>query len=271
MSLNLTLPNQRQYSSRSDRTINLPRIEHPAKRFNENDKYSLDIRGKSNHGNGYGELIRHEITPRRKKRSSSLKYHSKVNNPSESLYDIPENTATTYGSNQDGLRLPIFGRKRSSSSSSSSINDNDKATRSSRRSKLEVDELEQLLREKIRSQMNDVKTKFRHAAQNDPNGKINRIALQHFIATIFGKQKQVSPQQIDQLLIRFNLKHSNQIRFHYFFSSSFIFSFSFQIVLMNFFDQYSKAKKMFLNGYPNVQHHVISLHQKKHPMKCLIF
>lgn len=216
MALNLTLPTERQYSSRSDRTVNLPKIEHPAKRFNENDKFSLDIRGKSNHGNGYGELIRHEFTPRRKKRSASMKYHSKVTHPREALYNIPENVATTYTSDRDEVRLPIFGRKRSSSSSSSSITDNEKQSRSSRRSKLEIDELEQLLREKVRSQLSDVKTKFRHAAQNDPNGKINRTALQHFIATIFGKQKQVSPQQIDQLLIRFNLKHSNQIRLKYF-------------------------------------------------------
>ena len=70
-----------------------------------------------------------------------------------------------------------------------------------------------ILREKVRSQIQDVRTKFRHAADFDSNGKISREALQHIIASIFGTQRQIRPNQIDKLLERLNLKQLNKIRF----------------------------------------------------------
>lgn len=95
--------------------------------------------------------------------------------------------------------------------SRSSSCDNNKESRQS--SRLLIDELEVKLREKVRSQLHDVRTKFRHAAQNDPNGKINRQALQHLIATIFGTQIQIGPNHIDKLLERLNLKNVKKIRY----------------------------------------------------------
>jgi DNA-binding MurR/RpiR family transcriptional regulator len=83
-------------------------------------------------------------------------------------------------------------------------------------SRIILDELETILREKVRSQMHDVRTKFRHAADLDSNGKISREAFQHLIASIFGTQRQIGPQQIDKLLERLNLKHLNKIRFFFF-------------------------------------------------------
>ena len=220
MSLNSTLAiggyDRRQLSSRSDRSINLPRIEHPSKRMNDDQKYSLDIRGRSRDGQGHGQIIRQELTPRKIKRSSSLKYNSKSHRyRSEQLQQIPENFQMNFAvEDRDEIRLPIFGEKRSSSSkSSSSINDQTKEN--NRKMKLEIDQLEFILRDKVRSQMHDVRTKFRHAADQQSNGKINRQALKHIIATIFGTQKQISHQQIDLLLQRFNFSNSNQIRFIY--------------------------------------------------------
>lgn len=81
---------------------------------------------------------------------------------------------------------------------------------SPRRSRLELDELEMILREKVHSQFNEIKNKFRHASET--NGFISRPALQHIIQSIFGIQRQISPQQIDQLLERFHLKHLNKIK-----------------------------------------------------------
>jgi Ca2+-binding EF-hand superfamily protein len=85
--------------------------------------------------------------------------------------------------------------------------------------RLVLDELETILREKVRSQMHDVRTKFRHAA--DSNGQISREALHHLIASIFGTQKQIRPNQIDKLLERINLKHFNKISFDQFINSLF--------------------------------------------------
>ncbi len=69
--------------------------------------------------------------------------------------------------------------------------------------------------------MHRIRTKFRHTAQNDSNGKITRQALQHLIATIFGTQRQIRTNQIDKLLERINLKHLNKISFDEFINSLF--------------------------------------------------
>jgi hypothetical protein len=204
--------------------------------MNNDEKYSLDIRGRSRNRQGNGKLIRNELSTSRRKRSSSLKYNSKSLDYSEPLHDIPENVETIYGQDRDKVRLPIFGKtknglffhltksgisgRRSESSTSSSI-DNQKERETPRTSKIVLDELETILREKVRSQLHDVRAKFRHAAQNDPNGKINRQALQHLIATIFGTQKQIGPNQIDKLLERINLKYANKISFDEFLQSLF--------------------------------------------------
>jgi hypothetical protein len=46
------------YSSLNKKSMTLPRIEHPSKRLNDNERNSLDIRGRSR--DGEGELIRSE-------------------------------------------------------------------------------------------------------------------------------------------------------------------------------------------------------------------
>jgi hypothetical protein len=112
------------------------------------------------------------------------------------------------------FKKKIKGR-RPDSTVSSSLCDNQRET--PRTSRIVIDELEIILREKVRSQLHDVRAKFRHAAQNDSNGRITRQALQHLIATIFGTQKQIGPNQIEKLLERLNLKHLNKIRFRFFF------------------------------------------------------
>ncbi len=97
--------------------------------------------------------------------------------------------------------------------------------------RLVLDELETILREKVRLQIQDVRTKFRHATDLDSNGKISREALHHFIASIFGTQKQIGPNQIDKLLERLNLKNLNKIRLFVLFLL--FVSLFFEIVLTN--------------------------------------
>ncbi len=94
------------------KVMTLPRIEHPSKLINE-DKSSLDIRGRSRDGHGNGRLLRSEAaTPdltHRRRRSSSFKYYSNSEQYSEQLTQIPENVSTVYGQDRDKVRLPIFG------------------------------------------------------------------------------------------------------------------------------------------------------------------
>lgn len=87
-----------------------PKIEHPSKRINHDDKNNLDIRGRSRDGHGDGHLIRNEYslleTNNHPRRSSSLQYNS--NKKKYSLYN--DNNQTINELNQDQVRLPIFGK-----------------------------------------------------------------------------------------------------------------------------------------------------------------
>ncbi|CAF2140370.1 unnamed protein product [Rotaria magnacalcarata] len=200
-----------------------PKIEHPSKRTDNNNKTDLDIRGRSRDGHGDGKLIRNESSRsesiNRHRRSSSFKHNLNTRKYSQHNDDMQ----TIYEQVQDQVRLPIFGHRTDSqlSSSSSYDYDKDKEKQNHRTSRIQIDELEVKLREKVRSQLHDVRTKFRHAAQNDPNGKISRQALQHLIATVFGTQTQIAPNQIEKLLERLDLKYLNKISFDEFLQSLF--------------------------------------------------
>ncbi|CAF1342560.1 unnamed protein product [Rotaria magnacalcarata] len=216
--------NDKQYlSSLNKKVMTLPRIEHPSKLINEQDKHTLDIRGKSRDGFGDGKLIRSETsTPeltyhRGRRRSSSLRNSSKSSIYSEPLSQIPENVNVIYGEDRDKVRLPIFGH-RTDSRLSSNDSENDKES-SIGTSRFTIDELETILKEKVRTQIHDIKTKFRHVSDFDSNGKISRQALQHLVATIFGTQIQIAPNQIEKLLEKLHLKHFNKISFDEFLNS----------------------------------------------------
>ncbi|CAF4816073.1 unnamed protein product [Rotaria sp. Silwood1] len=223
----------RQLSSSYNRkkVMTLPRIEHPSKMINEEDKNSLDIRGRSRDGHGNGKLIRSETsTPEsryNRRRSSSFKHSSNSSIYSQELKQKSDQYDSQYRQDRDKVRLPIFGHRaesRISSSSSSSSSppygiENGQVT--PRTSRIIIDELETTLREKVRSQIHDVRAKFRHVSDIDSNGKISRQALRHIIASIFGSQRQIGPNQIDKLLERLHLKHLNKISLDEFLNSLF--------------------------------------------------
>jgi len=105
--------NKQFSSSFNKKVITLPRIEHPSKLINEDDRSSLDIRGRSRDGNGTGKLIRSETSSSnstyRRRRSSSLRQHSNSSHYSQQLTEIPETIDAVYGEDRDKVRLPIFG------------------------------------------------------------------------------------------------------------------------------------------------------------------
>jgi hypothetical protein len=106
--------NQKQSSSSlSKKIMTLPRIEHPSKRINDDEKSSLDIRGRSRDGHGDGKLVRNELSipesPRRPQRSLSVRNNAKY---PEHLADIPENMNTSFQQDRDKIRLPVFGKNK---------------------------------------------------------------------------------------------------------------------------------------------------------------
>ncbi|CAF5129821.1 unnamed protein product [Rotaria sp. Silwood1] len=201
--------------------------------INEEDKNSLDIRGRSRDGHGNGKLIRSETsTPEsryNRRRSSSFKHSSNSSIYSQELKQKSDQYDSQYRQDRDKVRLPIFGHRaesRISSSSSSSSSSSppygiENGQITPRTSRIIIDELETTLREKVRSQIHDVRAKFRHVSDIDSNGKISRQALRHIIASIFGSQRQIGPNQIDKLLERLHLKHLNKISLDEFLNSLF--------------------------------------------------
>ncbi|CAF3614218.1 unnamed protein product, partial [Rotaria sp. Silwood2] len=108
-SSNLLYGDRQSSSSFNKKIMTLPRIEHPSKFINEEDKNSLDIRGRSRDGHGDGKLIRSETsTPEsryRRRRSSSLKYFPNSSMYSDELKQKNDYVNSNYRQDQDKVRL----------------------------------------------------------------------------------------------------------------------------------------------------------------------
>lgn len=84
--------------------------------------------------------------------------------------------------------------------------------------KIDIDEYYLLLKDKVRINYHEIKTKFRNA---DPDGKggVTKEALAHILAAIFGQSKPLSHSSYLKLLERMELKNKQFIRFEDFASS----------------------------------------------------
>jgi len=97
--------------SPNKRLSTLPMIEHPSKRFDQNQRNSLDIRGRSRDGLGNGQIIRTQYSTRRKhRRMNSTSNNDKLSKSFDTFQEIPEYANTTYVDDRDKVRLPIFGK-----------------------------------------------------------------------------------------------------------------------------------------------------------------
>lgn len=77
---------------------------------------------------------------------------------------------------------------------------------SSVQAKIDIEEYYSALREKLRSNNHEIKTKFRNA---DPDGKggVTKEALAHIIASLLGPSKPLSHQHYIKLLEKLGLKN----------------------------------------------------------------
>ncbi|CAF1332292.1 unnamed protein product, partial [Adineta ricciae] len=134
--------------------------------------------------------------------SLDLRTQSKLSQRSN-CEQIPENVSFTVGEDRNQIRLPVFGRRPSTMSEKST----------DRERIVGLDELLSILREKVRSQENDIRIKFRHSIDFDSNGKISLQAFKHILASIFGIQRQISPNQIEKLIEKLHLSNLTKISF----------------------------------------------------------
>ena len=212
MSLLCPLNGDARFASTSTKK-SLP-INPSIKRISDDEKRALDIRARSTNGGK-------QLTMLRRRSSFPMKSIRKYSKPCDSLSDIPEDEPSTNQIDREEVRLPVLGEKETNCAFSQG----------------RIDELETMLREKVRRQLSDVRTKFRHASQN---GKISRQALIHLIGTIFTTHQQISPKQIDKLLQRIHLQHKDKIRFFHLqnlFFPMFFQLFSFNEFLQCLFDK----------------------------------
>ena len=76
---------------------------------------------------------------------------------------------------------------------------------------IDVDEYYQLLKDKVRINYHEIRTKFRNA---DPDGKggVTKEALAHILAAVFGQSKPLSHNTFLKLMERMDLKSRQYIR-----------------------------------------------------------
>ncbi|XP_043561761.1 EF-hand calcium-binding domain-containing protein 6 [Chiloscyllium plagiosum] len=142
--------------------------------------------------------------------------------PRVSLACIPEGVQVTFGTDPDKPRLPIFGQRAdlenrtdSRMSQSSRISNR---SRPGTQLRIEIDELEHQLREKIISSgYFAVKQLFK---ANDPEGKgqLNRDVLLMVLTKFLGRF--ITPRQYQQLLLRFKLNEKTLIKCEDFYAAA---------------------------------------------------
>ena len=115
-------------------------------------------------------------------------------------FNIPDNVRAIYTPDVNKVSIPIFG-SRPATSASSSLN-----TSRTSAPAIDVEDYLNLLRDKVRGNIHEIKTKFRNADQ-DGRGGVSREALAHIIAAILGPSKPLSHQHFLRLLERLGLKN----------------------------------------------------------------
>ncbi|XP_076819252.1 EF-hand calcium-binding domain-containing protein 6-like isoform X2 [Clavelina lepadiformis] len=193
----------------------LPRIEHPLSRLENPEKIS--IRGMSRASNRSGEVPARkthrfskteEMSPRRKDLS-----------PKMPIEAIPEGVQVVHSRDPSKPTLPIFGNRAVLSRAESRVSNASKLSSLSRpgtQTRIEIDELEMLLRDKIRSGgFFTIRQSFKN---NDPEGKgnVTREALMHIISSTLGRL--ITSKQFHLLLKRLHLAEQSIIKFEEFYS-----------------------------------------------------
>ncbi|XP_064594452.1 EF-hand calcium-binding domain-containing protein 6-like isoform X2 [Liolophura sinensis] len=188
-----------------NRVGQLPSIEHPMSRVSNPDDLGV-VRGLSRAGAvdrsfsaGQGRPLANEtvFTPRKSfsaaGRESRQSRRFQINpNPPVSIEAIPEGVEVTFG-DPDKPKIPIFGNRADLGSRGEVVSRGDVASRASSRlskasaqARLEIDELEMMLKEKVRGNFFEVKKRFK---DNDPEGKgnVTREALFRILVTLLNR------------------------------------------------------------------------------------
>uniref|UniRef100_H2XT14 EF-hand domain-containing protein n=2 Tax=Ciona intestinalis TaxID=7719 RepID=H2XT14_CIOIN len=186
-------------ASQASRVGMLPRIEHPLSRL-ENPG-NMSVRGVTRGSSRAGDvpkphrLSRDAMSPRRKDLDPKMPIDS-----------IPEGIEVVHSKDPNKPTLPVFGNRAVMSRAESRGSNVSKMTSLSRpgtQTRIEIDELEMLLRDKIKTGgFFSVRQAFKN---NDPEGKgnVTKEALMHILTSLLGRV--LSSKQFHLLLKRLHL------------------------------------------------------------------
>nr|XP_039247423.1 EF-hand calcium-binding domain-containing protein 6-like [Styela clava] len=201
----------------------LPRIEHPLSRLGNPD--TMSVRGISRSGSrNENEAVqdtssqRGMVVRRSAQSRNGSAAHKKVFSPVP-LDAIPEGVKIQAATDQTKPRLPVFGSNRNFSRAESRASNASRMSTMSRpstRTRIEIDELEAILKEKLKAGgFFAIRQMFKN---NDPEGRgnVTTEALLHIMTSVLGRL--ISPKQYHMLLKRLHLDERTVIKFDEFYS-----------------------------------------------------
>ncbi|XP_072113230.1 EF-hand calcium-binding domain-containing protein 6 isoform X1 [Mobula birostris] len=211
----------------SHTSLRLQHIPHPLSRLGDPD--TITVRGFSRAGDRPpGELPLRWERPAASARSCGRELRERETEARQAcrgpatLQHIPEGVEVSFGTDPDRPRLPIFGQRTDlESRAESRMSKCSRISNSSRpgtQLRIEIDELEDQLREKIISSgYFAVKQLFKC---NDPEGReqLNREVLLMVLSKFLGRF--ISPRQFHQLLLRFKLNEKVIIKCDEFYAAA---------------------------------------------------
>lgn len=189
-SMRSSLPSIMSPSPSKKTPLNLPQIRHPLSVRAESKASDLDIRGSQCSANYQTHRSNVQESAHHQEENSESFCHTDTQKPKEkrqnetpfSINSIPEGVEVTFGDPKK-IRLPVFGN---ASRLSGSI-ENGNTTSRSAQARIEVDEIEMLLRNRVnRQNLTKIKKRFK---DNDPDGRgfVSREALHRIIITLVKK------------------------------------------------------------------------------------
>lgn len=208
--------------------VNLPQIQHPLSRMSNPE--NMDIRGVSRSGerptsqpNTGRPLAAESRYPVRKSMSALSGRESRQSSrlgrenvpPPMPIDSIPEGVEVTYG-DPSKTRMPVFG-SRADMASRQDVPPSrmSRLSNASAQARLEIDELEMLLRSRMKGNFFEIRKQFQN---NDPEGKgnVSREALYRILLTVLGRQ--LSQSHFNRLMDRLGFKERLVINYTEFFS-----------------------------------------------------
>ncbi|XP_059167514.1 EF-hand calcium-binding domain-containing protein 6-like [Physella acuta] len=211
--------------------VTLPEIKHPLSQMGDLDLGAMDVRGVSRGGiprptirSSYsGRPLVSEETPAvrksfsatgRESRTSRASQRNKENRANPLTVSIPEGVEVKLG-DPNATRLPVFGSRASVSEKDGVSRVSSRMSRASGQARLEIDELEACLKDKMKTGYYEVRKKFK---DNDPEGRgnVTREALTRILVTLLGRS--LTSQQTQRLLDRLGFSERQIIPFTEFFA-----------------------------------------------------